>query len=207
MSRNADAAPGRTKALVALARRTWGDEVTLYVDANGSYDAEHAIEVGRMLESYNVSFFEEPCPFDEYEQTKQVADALDIAVAGGEQDTSVARFRWMIQHRGVDLVQPDLVYNGGFIRCLRIAEMAQDAGMKITPHCPRNDPNLAYMLHFASVVPNLGPHQEYRTKKIRSQWWVSPSFEARHGVVQVPMGPGLGIEYDPSMWDKAEVIA
>ncbi|MBN1581525.1 MAG: mandelate racemase/muconate lactonizing enzyme family protein [Anaerolineae bacterium] len=206
MSHNADAAPGRTEALVALARQTWGDDITLYVDANGSYDAQHAIEVGRMLESYGIAFFEEPCPFDEYEQTRQVADALDMIVAGGEQDTSVARFRWMIENRGVDLVQPDIVYNGGFIRGLRVAKMAEAAGIQIAPHCPRNDPNLAYMLHFAAVVPNLGPHQEYNTKKVRSQWWIAPSFEARNGVITVPTGPGLGIEYDPKMWDKAKVV-
>jgi len=207
MSSNADAAPGRSEKLVSLARKAWGDGVTIYVDANGSYDAATAIEVGRMLEAHGVSLFEEPCPFDEYEQTKQVADALTMMVSGGEQDTSAARFRWLIQNRGVDMVQPDLVYNGGFIRCLRVARMAQAAGMWITPHCPRADPNSAYMLHFASVVPNLGPYQEYRAQGPQpSPWWASPSFEARGGVVDVPTGPGLGVEYDPALWARAERI-
>ncbi len=207
MSSNADASPGRSEKLVALARRAWGDGVTLYVDANGSYDAATAIEVGHMLEAHGVALFEEPCPFDEYEQTKQVADVLAMMVSGGEQDTSMARFRWMIQHRGVDMIQPDLIYNGGFIRCLRVARMAQAAGIWITPHCPRADPNTAYMLHLASVVPNLGPFQEYRAQGPQpSPWWGAPSFKARDGAVQVPTGPGLGVEYDPAMWTRAEVI-
>ena len=206
MSSNADASPSRTEKLIALARQTWGDSVTIYADANGSYNAETAIQVGRMLESYRVGLFEEPCPFDEYEQTKQVADALTMMVSGGEQDTSVARFRWMIQNRGVDMVQPDLIYNGGFIRCLRIARLAQAAEMSITPHCPRADPNSAYMLHFASVVPNMGPYQEYHVEGQRTQWWDAPSFQMQKGVIKVPTGPGLGIEYDPAMWNQTESI-
>jgi L-alanine-DL-glutamate epimerase-like enolase superfamily enzyme len=113
----------------------------------------------------------------------------------------------MIQQRGVDMVQPDLIYNGGFIRCLRVARLAAEAGMWITPHCPRADPNTAYMLHLASVVPNLGPYQEYRAQgPAPSPWWVSPSFEARGGVVEAPAGPGLGVEYDPALWERADIL-
>ena len=207
MSANADAAPGRTEGLVSLARRTFGDEVAIYVDANGSYDAAHAIEVGEMLAAQGVGFFEEPCPWEEHEETKRVADALEMPVAGGEQDSSLPRFRWMIDNRGVDVVQPDLAYNGGFIRCLRVAKMAAEQGLPVTPHCPKADPNTAYMLHFSAVIPNLGPHQEYRAQgPDRAGWWRAPAFEAANGVVPVPDGPGLGVEYDPAMWDEAEIV-
>jgi L-alanine-DL-glutamate epimerase-like enolase superfamily enzyme len=208
MSKNADAAPGRTERLVPLAREAFGDEIAIYVDANGSYDAEHAIEVGRMLEAHGVGFFEEPCPWEEYEETKRVADALDMTVAGGEQDSSLPRIAWMIQNGVVDLVQPDLAYNGGFTRCLRVAKMAQAADLQVTPHCPKADPNTAYMLHFAAVVPNLGPHQEYRGMRREGggEWWLSPSFDARDGTVPVPDGPGLGVEYDPAIWREAENV-
>jgi L-alanine-DL-glutamate epimerase-like enolase superfamily enzyme len=110
----------------------------------------------------------------------------------------------MIRERAVDLVQPDLAYNGGFTRCLRVAKMAEREGMQVTPHCPKADPNTAYMLHYAAVVPNLGPHQEYHAQGRRGEWWVAPSFEARDGVVPVPAGPGLGIEYDPAIWREAQ---
>jgi L-alanine-DL-glutamate epimerase-like enolase superfamily enzyme len=185
----------RTRRLIRLARKSLGDDVTIYVDSNGSYDAAEAIEVGRMLERYGVGFFEEPCGWQEYEQTRRVADALEVTVAGGEQDTSLAQFRWMIANRVVDLVQPDLYYNGGFIRSLRVARMAQQQGMKITPHSPKSGGDAAAMLHFASVVPNLGPHQEYRA---------SP--EVREGLVQVPTGPGLGIDIDLAAIRRAKGV-
>jgi len=159
-----------------------------------------------MLEAHGVGFFEEPCPWEEYEETRRVADALDMTIAGGEQDSSLPRFAWMIQERVIDLVQPDLAYNGGFIRCFRVAKMARAAGMQITPHCPKSDPNTSYMLHFAAVAPNLGPYQEYNARPGGGGWWVSPSFEVRNGAVAVPTGPGLGVEYDPALWREARVI-
>lgn len=185
----------RTNQMIQLARKRLGDNITIYVDSNGSYDADEAIEVGRMLQKYDVGFFEEPCGWQEYEQTKRVTDTLDMTVAGGEQDTSLAQFDWMIRHHVVDLVQPDLYYNGGFIRCLRVARMAEKAGMKITPHSPKSGADAAAMLHFASIVPNLGPHQEYRASQ-----------DVKNGLVKVPTGPGLGIQIEPKSISDAERI-
>ncbi|NQT15156.1 MAG: twin-arginine translocation signal domain-containing protein, partial [Planctomycetes bacterium] len=110
MSRNADSMPGRTEKLIPLSRKTLGDRIAIHADSNSSYDPPKAIQVGRMLEEIGAVYFEEPCPFDHLEETKRVADALTIPVAGGEQEFSQRRFRWMIANRGVDIVQPDLHY-------------------------------------------------------------------------------------------------
>jgi L-alanine-DL-glutamate epimerase-like enolase superfamily enzyme len=61
MSRNADASPGRTERIVPVLRTRLGDDVTLYADANGSYDVPRGIEVGRLLEAHGVAIYEEPC--------------------------------------------------------------------------------------------------------------------------------------------------
>lgn len=120
MSRNADSMPGRTEKLIPLSRKKLGDRIAIHADSNSSYDPPKAIEVGRMLEAIGAVYFEEPCPFDHLEDTKRVADALTIPVAGGEQEFSQRRFRWMIANRGVDVVQPDLHYYGGLIRSIRV---------------------------------------------------------------------------------------
>jgi L-alanine-DL-glutamate epimerase-like enolase superfamily enzyme len=207
MSRNRDAAPGRTERLVALARKTFGDGVAIHVDSNGSYDAAKAIEVGRMLEANRVYFYEEPCPFEELEETKRVADALEMPVAGGEQDASLPRFAWMIKNRVVDIVQPDVNYNGGFTRTARVARMAAAAGMPITPHSPATGPQGAYVIHFASCTPNMGKWQEWQGLPYKPVSWATPALTVeKGGVVKVPTGPGLGIEYDPEFLAKAEVV-
>jgi L-alanine-DL-glutamate epimerase-like enolase superfamily enzyme len=203
MSNNRDAAPGRTERLVALARKTFGDRVTIYVDANGSYDAAHAIKVGRMLEAHGVAFFEEPCPFEEYEETKRVADALTMPVAGGEQDTSLPRFRWMVRQRGLDIVQPDVSYNGGFLRTRRVARLAASARLPIVPHSPQTGPQPVYTLQLASCTPNFGPFQEYNAAPHPRESWFSPALEVKGGVLRVPDGPGLGVTIDPDVLRKA----
>ncbi|HCO93385.1 MAG TPA: mandelate racemase/muconate lactonizing enzyme family protein, partial [Phycisphaerales bacterium] len=86
MSKNADSMPGRSEKLIGLSRKRLGDDIDIHADANSSYDPPKAIEVGRMLEDIGAVYFEEPCPFDHLEDTKKVADALTIPVAGGEQE-------------------------------------------------------------------------------------------------------------------------
>ena len=108
--------PEGLKTIIPLVRKTFGDEMVLYADSNGFYSVEEAIRVGKLLEEYRFEFFEEPVPFDWYEETKQVADALSIPVAGGEQEYSLHGFRWLIANDGLQIVQPDTYYFGGMIR-------------------------------------------------------------------------------------------
>jgi L-alanine-DL-glutamate epimerase-like enolase superfamily enzyme len=193
MSRNADAMPGRTEKLIPLVRKTLGDTIDIHADSNSSYDPPQAIKVGRMLEEVKAVYFEEPCQFDRLEDTKVVTDTLTIPVAGGEQESSDWRFRWMIANRGVDIVQPDLHYYGGMIRSMRVARMAEVARMPTTVHISGGF-GFVYMLHFASCVPDIGRYQEYKlgTEKVGS--WFDPPITVNNGKMSVPSGPGVGIK-------------
>ena len=192
MSRNADASPGRTGKLIPLARKRLGDSIDLHADSNSSYDPPKAIEVGRMLEEVKAVYFEEPCPFDHLEDTKKVADALTIPVSGGEQESSDWRFRWMIANRGVDIVQPDLHYYGGMVRSLRVARMADVAGMSTTVHISGGF-GFVYMLHFASVLRDPGLYQEYKMGFEEYGKWFDPPISVKDGKMSVPTGAGVGI--------------
>ena len=193
MSRNADAMPGRTEKLIPLARKALGDDIAIHADSNSSYDPPQAIRVGRMLEEINAVYFEEPCEFDDLWATKEVADALTIPVAGGEQESSEHRFRWMIANRGVDIVQPDLLYHGGLVRSMRVARMAALAHMPATVHISGGF-GFIYMLHFASVVRDIGPYQEYKREIERFAGWFDPPIKVVNAKITVPAGPGVGIK-------------
>jgi hypothetical protein len=93
-----------------------------------SYDPPEAIRVGRMLEDIKASPYEEPCPFDNFDATKKVADTLLIPVALDEQESSQWRFQWCIRNHVADVIQPDLYYYGGLIRSRRVARLAESAG-------------------------------------------------------------------------------
>lgn len=208
MSKNADYPPGRTEKLIPLVRKTFGDEMTIYADSNSSYDAPEAIRIGRLMEEYQFDFYEEPVPFDWYEETKQVADALSIPIAGGEQEPSLHQFRWLIANDGLDIVQPDMFYFGGMIRSMKVARMAQAAGKTCVPHISGSGLGYLYMMHFVSALPNAGPFHEFKgfNKNLPLQCDTS-SLTSESGVVTVPSGPGLGVEIDPDFIAKhREVI-
>jgi L-alanine-DL-glutamate epimerase-like enolase superfamily enzyme len=193
MSRNADAMPGRTDRLIPLVRKTLGDAIDIHADSNSSYDPPQALRVGRMLEEVKAVYFEEPCPFDHLEDTKVVADQLTLPVAGGEQEYSDWRFRWMIANRGVDIVQPDLYYYGGMVRSVRVARMARLAKMPTTVHISGGF-GFVYMLHFASCTPDIGRYQEYKLGTEKYGSWFEPAIQVKDGKMTIPTGPGLGIK-------------
>lgn len=206
MSKNEDSLPGRTEKLIPLVRKTFGDQMALYADSNSSYDAKNAIRVGRIMEEHNYAFYEEPCEFDHLEETKEVADALTIPVAGGEQEFSEWRFRHAILNRVVDVVQPDLHYYGGFIRAMRVARMAAEAGMPCTLHMSGSGLGYLDVIHFASCCPDPGAHQEFKGETNIPVHCDTSDLKCKNGAVRVPSGPGFGITIDPAFVAKAEKV-
>ncbi|MBI5692185.1 MAG: mandelate racemase/muconate lactonizing enzyme family protein [Verrucomicrobia bacterium] len=207
MSRNADSLPGRTETLIPLVRRTFGDDFTLYADANSSYDVAHAVRIGRLMEEQRYGFYEEPCPFDWLWETKEVADALKIPVAGGEQEFSLRNWQWMIENRAVDIVQPDLHYGGGYIRATKVARMAAAAGMTIVPHMSGGGLGYLDVVYFASFTPNIGPHMEFKGNTDLPVSCATSKLQCVDGKVRCPSGPGFGVQIDPDFVRGAQPVA
>lgn len=202
-----DASTRRDLALIPLTRRTFGGAMAIHADANSSYDVATALRIGTVMQEHGFAFLEEPVPFDSYDETRVIADALPIPVAGGEQESSLRRFRWMVEHRGVDVVQPDLFYFGGLIRSIRVARMAAVAGMPCTPHMSDGGLGYLYVAHYASCVPNAGLFQEYKGRDdslpVAS---ASSTLRCVQGILTVPSGPGLGVTIDPAFVKSATLV-
>ncbi|HOX74286.1 MAG TPA: mandelate racemase/muconate lactonizing enzyme family protein [Bacteroidales bacterium] len=207
MSNNYESPAGRTEKLIPLVRKTFGDKMIMYADSNGSYTTDEAIRIGKLLEEYKYDFYEEPVPFDWYEETKQVADALKIPIAGGEQEPSLHNFRWLIANNALDIVQPDMFYFGGMIRSMKVAMMAHAYGKICTPHISGSGLGYLYMMHFVSAIPNAGPYHEFKgfNRDLPFECSTSP-LTSDEGVVTVPSGPGLGIEIDAKYLSGHEII-
>jgi L-alanine-DL-glutamate epimerase-like enolase superfamily enzyme len=193
MSKNADDPPGRTEKLIPLVRKAFGPEMTLYGDANSSYDVPNGIRVGRIMEEHGYAFYEEPCEFDDLWGTKAVADALTIPVALGEQEYSMHRWKWVIANRGADVIQPDLHYGGGFIRATQVARMAAAAGLPVVPHMSGGGLGFLDVVHFASFTPNIGPFQEFKGNPNFPVESATSSLRVENGSVRCPTGTGFGV--------------
>ena len=206
LSNNRDSLPGRSEALIPMVREAFGSDMTIYADSNSSYDVTNAIRIGRLMEEHDYAFFEEPCRFDDLWETKRVADALKVPIAGGEQEFSFRRFRWSIMNRVMDVVQPDLHYYGGYIRSTRVARMAAAAGLQCTPHMSGWGLGYLNALHFMSYIPNAASHMEFKGLSNIPFHCASSSLKCEKGMIRVPDGPGFGIDIDPDYIRKSKPI-
>lgn len=144
-----------------------GDGLRLLADGNSCYTPPRAIEVGRRMEDHNYYWFEAPCPYWELEWTAEVAAALKMNVAGGEQDNDLAQWRRMIGMNAVDLVQPGLCYAGGITRSWRVAKMGQQAANSScrTPRTCRS----SRFSHYISWPPSPTPDRCWNSASRRSR--------------------------------------
>jgi len=194
-----DEVPNRTEKLIPMVAKALGDRCTLYADANSSYlSVQKAIEVGKILEANGIAFYEEPVPFDYLDETKRVAEALNIPIAWGEQESSQWRFKWMVENSGVRIFQPDIFYYGGLIRSLRVAQMAAAKGFDCTPHISGGGLGFLYMGIYAACCPNPGPYQEYKGLTDDFPWEsTGDKITVKNGSMTAPNGHGIGVDIDP----------
>ncbi len=180
-----------------------------YDDANSSYDVPLAIRIGRMLEDHGYGFYEEPVKFDHYEELAYVSRKLKVPMAFGEQEVSMRRFRWLIENDIVQIVQPDLLFNGGLIRALRVARMAAARGIKCVPHMSGSGLGSLYVMHFAGACPNTTDYQEYKGKEMVPHEIVGTGkpLTVVDGRVAIPTGSGLGVAFDPDYLRTAVEMA
>jgi len=200
-----DASSGRTGKLIPAVRKAVGDGIRLMGDGNSCFTPPKAIAVGQQLEEHGYYWFEEPCPYWELEWTAEVAEALKVNVAGGEQDNDLAQWRRMIRMNAVDILQPDLCYIGGFTRAWRVAKMGQKAGKLVVPHSSHLSLITLFSLHFMAAIPNAGPCVEFSIEEDANAGEIlySPALKVNDGKVKLPDGPGWGVKINPGWLEKA----
>lgn len=194
--------PGRTEEIVPTVRKALGNDTDLLVDANSCYSPARAIEVGQLLQSENIIHFEEPCPYWEFDQTRQVTDALDIDVTGGEQDCELATWQRMVEQNVVNIIQPDVCYLGGMTRTLQVAKMGEKAGLACTPHCANLSMVTLFTMHLLRAIPNAGKYLEFSIEGLDYYPWqenlfVEDPYTIENGKARVTDTPGWGAEPHP----------
>ncbi|QTG81498.1 L-talarate/galactarate dehydratase [Arthrobacter crystallopoietes] len=170
-------------ARVTAVREHLGDDVPLMVDANQQWDRPTAMRFGRVLEQFNLVWIEEPLDAYDAEGHAQLANALDTSIATGEMLSSVTEHISLIDNRSVDIIQPDAPRIGGITPFLRLAALADQAGLQLAPHFA-----MEIHLHLAAAYP--------REPWVEHFEWLNPLFnerlETRDGRMIVPNRPGLG---------------
>ena len=198
---------------VEAVRKAVGDEMRLMVDANHCFTVPQAIQIGRELEKLKIEWFEEPISPEDLDGYVEVTRALDMAVAGGENEFTRWGFRDIVTRKAMDIVQPDVCAAGGISECRKIATLASAHGVECVPHAWGSVIGVAATLHFLAALPDQPPsfkgnpplfEFEQCENPFRDLLSVDPITQI-NGKVKVPTGPGLGIEINRNILDQFRV--
>ena len=188
--------------VIAAVRDSIGPDCRLMIDGNHGYDVLEAVAVGKRAAEYGVDWFEEPVVPEQLDAYRAVRAGQPIPVAGGETWHSRWGMKEPITTRAVDIIQPDICGVGGFSEIRRVADMASIYGVRLVPHVWGTAVQIAASLQFMAALPPNPPRRDPiepilefdRTHNPFRQAVVTQPLEHVQGVVQIPDGPGLGIE-------------
>ena len=197
----------------AIGRAIQGKSVTLMVDTNHAYGRAEALRLGRALESYDLRWYEEPVAPEDVAGYAEMRDKLSMPIAGGENEHTLYGFRHLIGAGAVDIAQPDVGSCGGITACRHVATIAQSHGVEVNPHVWGSAIAQAASLQVIAALP-VAHHALFAREPIlefdRSSHpfrvaLVTQPIVAREGWVDIPSGPGLGIEVDRAVVERYRV--
>jgi len=207
--RGLDEWEGRTEDIVKTINKSLDSSIKKLVDANSCFSSVQAIEIGKLLEDNNVTHFEEPCPYWEPEQTKEVTNALSIDVTGGEQDCDMRIWRDMVERKIVNIFQPDVMYLGGLTRTLKVAKIIGEGGFICTPHAANLSLVTICTMHLLKAIPNAGPYLELSIEGEDYYPWqqdlfLDNPFAVENGCIRVTEKPGWGVSINPEWINSSD---
>ena len=203
---------GRTEDIIPHMRREMGDDARLLVDGNSGFGVKRAIAVGHILQDNGYHHFEEPCPYWELDWTKQVTEALDLDVTGGEQDNYFPVWDRIINEKVVDIVQPDVLYMGGMSRTLEVVKRATAKGIPSTPHAANLSLVTLFTAHLLCAIDGrddciAGDYLEYTIED--SAYYpdqagiFTPDYSIVDGHIVLSEEPGWGITINQDWMEKS----
>jgi|HubBroStandDraft_6_1064221.scaffolds.fasta_scaffold30935_3 galactonate dehydratase len=188
-----------TEQIVAAVREAVGDEIELMIEVHGRLAGGSAIAMGERLEPYHPAWYEEPVTPYDLDLLKAVGKAVPFPVAAGERLYMLEEFARLTSMRACDVVQMDLAHCGGLGIGKQIAEMADENGMHVAPHCSVGPVALCAAVHFGWATPNVSIQENFADFDV--PWrkdFVRGWDLCKHGEFTRPTGPGLGIDLDPA---------
>lgn len=183
---------------VREARDAVGPDVQIMLDAHGSTSVGDAIKIARAVEEFDITWYEEPVIFHNFQGLAEVRRAISIPVATGENLYTRFAFRDLALARAADVWQPDMAMVGGLTEMLRIAHLASAFEFGLAPHSWGSALLWAANLQLCAAVPNcliFEFGQAYNP--LLTDLVTTPVKVESDGCVEIPQGPGLGVEIDP----------
>jgi galactonate dehydratase len=186
---------------VEVVRDAAGPDVDLLIECHGRFSVGTAIEAIKAMQPYEPLFCEEPIPahnMDSQAWVTKAASAMGARVATGEHTYSRFGFNEMLQKQAAHVIQPDLVYAGGFMETKKIAAMAEANYVSVAPHNCDGPGRLLASIHLCANIPNFLILETFADFDVpwRGDLVKSGNPVLEDGYYRVPTGPGWGYEID-----------
>jgi L-alanine-DL-glutamate epimerase-like enolase superfamily enzyme len=197
----------RDVKLVEAAREALGASHDLLVDTGWFVERtpKEAIQVVRSIEQFEPFLVEELLHPEDYDGYRQVAEAVQVRIACGEQEATEWGFAELIERGGVDVLQPDLTRCGGFTVARKIVHMAERANRLVIPHSWSSDLLTAASLHL-TAFQRRAEFVEFSTSYgSLSRELVKEPLRMIDGCLAVPEGPGLGVEVNDAVIERHRI--
>ena len=188
-----------TEAAVAAARRAVPPHVPLTLDVNCEWSPADAVAAAMRFKAYGLKWIEEPAfPPEDFAALRAVGEASGIAVAAGENLCFATQFKAAFDARALAYAQPSVIKVGGITEFVKVVQLAGERGVPLAPHSPYFGPGALATLHLlASQVPEARFEYYYLSPEAT----LYPGFFSRNAL-QVPQGPGLGLDPDPGVMQR-----
>ncbi len=188
--------PRKPVETVRALRKALGDEFDLCIDVHGPpwFSVPDAIRVGQELEEYDLLFYEDPVPPENYDSLAKVAAAVNVPIAAGERAATIYGLRELIERDIVDVIQPDTGRSGGLMQMKKMAAQAEAHHIMMAPHDGSNGPIAeAAAVHLLASIPNC-LILEHLVDDVPQRYEVGTELPVKDGYIEVPRKPGLGVE-------------
>jgi galactonate dehydratase len=173
-------------------RQVAGDDADIGIDFHGAISPATAKLLIKALEPYQPMFVEEPVAAQNHDVMAEIARGTHLPIATGERVYTKWGFREVLEKRAATILQPDLCHAGGITEVRLIAGMAEAYYAAIAPHNPLGPISLAAGVQLAASIPNFLCQEQVSL----GEGYLKRPFTVREGYLDLPTGPGLGIELD-----------
>jgi len=188
----------RIVAAIKAARDQVGPTGAVMFDAHSALPPATLIQLASALKPYDVLFIEEPAVPGNIEVFKRLKEQIHIPLAAGERDRTIYEVLPYLQHRCLDILQPDCCHTGGITSMKKIATLCEAYQVPLAPHCTASNVGIAASMHVAASIPLFLIHEFYPDNGgfnppgiAKMEWQIDPE-----GYAALPGGPGLGVEID-----------
>ncbi|MBS1876554.1 MAG: galactonate dehydratase [Acidobacteria bacterium] len=180
-------------------RKIVGKENDVAIDFHGAISPATAKLLIKGLEPYQPMFVEEPCQAQNHDVMAEIARGTFLPIATGERVFTKWGFREVLEKKAAMVLQPDLCHAGGITEVRLIAGMAEAYYASVAPHNPLGPISLAAGVQIAASIPNFLCQEQVSL----GEGYIKQPFKVSEGYLELPKGPGLGIELDENaMADK-----